>query len=1035
MMIPGYYEDLHILHQNTMPNRAYYIPASRRLDGLAEHRERSDRFQLLNGDWSFRWYPSVQQLQTPFYQPDNPLEGFSPIPVPSCWQMEGYDQHQYTNIRYPFPADPPYVPQDNPCGAYVRCFPYQKDEDAPRACLNFEGVDSCFYLWVNGQYVGYSQVSHSTSEFDVTDLLHNGQNTLAVLVLKWCDGSYLEDQDKFRMSGIFRDVYLLKRPREGIFDYFVTTDLQAQGGRLRVRVRFFQKEVPLTTALYDGDGRPVGEGMWTVRPEEGPYHQCLELEIKGCRLWNAEDPYLYTLVLETAHEVITDRVGFREIRTQDNQVLLNGVPIKFRGVNRHDSDPVTGYTITMDQARRDLELMKRHNFNAIRTSHYPNSPGFYQLCDQYGFYVIDEADHESHGASELYCSQNDVWEEHVERWNRPFADNPDFLEATLDRTERCVHRDKNRPCVLIWSMGNESAYGCCFEAALAWTKQFDPRRLTHYESAQYRSSKKKYDYSNIDLYSVMYPSLDQIRAYLAGNPDKPFLMCEYAHAMGNGPGDLEDYFQLIERSPVLCGGFVWEWCDHAIYKGQAENGRAMYFYGGDHGEYPHDGNFCLDGLVYPDRVPHTGLLEYWNVYRPVRILSYRQDTGELRLRNYLDFTALENAVYLTYEVTCDGRTAVSGRIPESLLGHIPPQGEGTILLPVSVPPRGKCFLKLSCCSKHGTTLVPAGHLLGFDLWPLENRDGRNQRAAALLQTGDGAAPALEVTQGEDFLTIRSERLCYVYSRRTGLFTRLDFGGQRCLTRPMELNVWRAPTDNDRKIKLDWLAAHYDRSVTRCYQTRWRLEDGAVHISSTMSVSAIAVQPFLELQTEWTVFPDGAVGLRLEVERNTEFPQLPRLGLRLFLPGTMDQAEYCGFGPQESYLDKHRAASYGHYTAPVSQLHEDYIRPQDNGSHWGCDYVSVWGDGIRFTAAGGVPFSFSASPYTQEELTQKAHNFELIPCGDTVLCLDCAQNGIGSESCGPRLLPQYRLDGERYSFHIRLIPGVEEPKLRGEERHD
>ena len=1023
MIVPGYYEDLHMLHHNTLPNRAYYIPASRQMDGLEQHRERSDRIQMLNGPWSFRWYPSVRELREPFYQPGDPLEGFGTIPVPSCWQFHGVDRHQYTNIRYPFPADPPYVPQDDPCGAYVCHFDYRREEAVPRAFLNFEGVDSCFYLWVNGQYAGYSQVSHSTSEFDVTRLLHDGQNTLAVLVLKWCDGSYLEDQDKFRVSGIFRDVYLLRRPEEGIFDYFVTTGLRDGDGLLDIRFQFFREAVPMSATLYDAGGHVAGAGVLEPLAEDGPYRQHTEIVVKGCRPWNAEQPYLYTLVLETEGEVITDRVGFREIRVQDDRVLLNGTPIKFRGVNRHDSDPRTGAAIGIEQARRDLELMKRHNFNAIRTSHYPNAPWFYQLCDQYGFYVIDEADHESHGASELYCSQNDVWEEHVERWNEPFADNPDFLEATMDRTERCVHRDKNRPCVLVWSMGNESAYGCCFEAALAWTKAFDPGRLTHYESAQYRSSKKKYDYSNIDLYSMMYPSLEQIRAYLDGGPDKPFLMCEYAHAMGNGPGDLEDYFHVIEDNEAMCGGFVWEWCDHAVYKGQAENGKAMYAYGGDHGEYPHDGNFCLDGLVYPDRTPHTGLLEYRNVYRPARVTAYRQETGELALHNYLDFTDLGDRVSLSWEVSCDGAVTAMGRISEEALGPVPPQGEGTISLPVPVPDRGKCFLKLYYHQKAPSELVPKGCLLGFDELPLDNSDGRNQYAAALLARPAGAGQALEAAEGDDFLTLWNERISYVYSKRTGLFARMDCGGRRFLTRPMEVNVWRAPTDNDRKRKLAWMDAHYDRSVTRAYQTRWRAEDGAVRISSTLSVSAVSVQRFLDLRAEWTVFPDGTVDLSLDAVRNMEFPELPRLGLRLFLPGELDQARYCGYGPYESYLDKRRASSYGVYTAPVSQLHEDYIRPQENSSHCGCDYVEVTGAGAGFTAVSAAPFSFNASPYTQEELAAKAHNYELTPCGDTVLCLDCGQNGIGSESCGPRLLPQYRLDGARLQSQLRLIPAA------------
>lgn len=1024
MIVPRYYEDLHVLHQNTLPNRAYYIPASGRLEGLPESRARSDRFQLLNGIWSFRWYPSVEEVREPFYEPGNPLEGFGSIPVPSCWQNHGFDRHQYTNIRYPFPADPPYVPQENPCGAYVHHFFYKRDEAAPRACLCFEGVDSCFYLWVNGERVGYSQVSHSTSEFDITKYLRDGQNVLAVLVLKWCDGSYLEDQDKFRMSGIFRDVYLLKRPEEAVFDYFVTTDLREGGGQLEVRLNFFREAVPLRLTLLDGEGQTVGACVPAELPEGGTYQQCAVLDVPGCRLWNAEDPYLYTLVLEATGEVITDQVGFREIRTENNQVLINGTPVKFRGVNRHDSDPVTGFTISMEQAKRDLTLMKRHNFNAIRTSHYPNAPWFCQLCDRYGFYVIAEADHESHGASELYCSGNDLWENHVERWNEPFADNPEFLEATLDRTERCVQRDKNRPCVLIWSMGNESAYGCCFEAALAWTKSFDPRRLTHYESAQYRSSRKKYGYAAIDLYSVMYPSFEDIRAYLDGDPDKPYLMCEYAHSMGNGPGDLEDYFQLMEREPVMCGGFVWEWCDHAVFKGTAPNGKPIYFYGGDHGEYPHDGNFCLDGLVFPDRRPHTGLLEYWNVYRPARALSYDLDSGALRIHNYLDFTSLEDAAALDWEVRCDGAVTASGAVPEAELGHIPPHGEGVVALIVPVPEKGKCFLKLNWRKKKDTPLVPAGHLMGFDEIPLKNGDGRNQDAAALLSRRPEGGPPLAVEEQENYLTVCSGRVLYVYSKRTGLFTRMSCDGQRFLTRPMELNVWRAPTDNDRKLKLEWMAAHYDRSVTRAYRTGWRYEDGCVKICSDLSVSAIAVQRFLDIRAEWTVYPDGRISADLDAVRNLEFPELPRFGLRLFLPGELGEAEYCGLGPGESYTDKRRAASYGRFRSPVSRLHEDYIRPQENGSRCGCDWVSLSGPGVRLTAAGAAPFSFNASLYTQEELAEKAHSYELVPCGDTVLCLDYGQNGIGSESCGPRLLPQYRLDGERFRFRVTLVPEAE-----------
>ncbi len=500
-MIPHYYEDPHTLHVGTMPNRAYYIPASRRSDALVEHRETSDRFQLLNGSWKFRYYASIYDLQDAFYEVGYDASAFDSIPVPSVWQNHGYDHHQYTNIRYPFPADPPYVPKENPCGAYLYDFTYQKDAAAPRAFLNFEGVASCFYVWLNGQFVGYSQVAHSTSEFDVTKFLQDGTNHLAVLVLKWCDGSYMEDQDMFRMNGIFRDVYLLHRPEQCIEDYFITTDIHGSTAGVAVRLRYYDSAVATRITLYDAAGTMVGSVTPVEAPDDAafPYHA--EITIVDPTLWNAEQPYLYTLVLDTPNETITDRVGIREVHVANNQIYVNGQSIKFHGVNRHESDPVTGYAVGFEQTKKDLLMIKKHNFNAIRTSHYPDVPYFYQLCDQYGFFVIDEADNESHGASEYYCEGNESWPNHVENWNKPIADNPEFTEATVDRTRRCVERDKNRPCVIIWSMGNESAYGCTFEEALAWTKSFDPRRLTHYESAQYRSKNRKYDFSNIDMFS------------------------------------------------------------------------------------------------------------------------------------------------------------------------------------------------------------------------------------------------------------------------------------------------------------------------------------------------------------------------------------------------------------------------------------------------------------------------------------------------------------------------------------------------------
>ena len=1019
MIVPNYYEDLHTHHENAMPNRAYYIPASKRFDQAAEHRELSDRFQLLNGTWKFQYHESIHDLKDNFYEVGYDAGSFDTIPVPSVWQNHGYDRHQYTNIRYPFPADPPFVPKDNPCGAYLHTFRYEKDGAAPFVTLNFEGVDSCFYVWLNGIYVGYNEVSHSNSEFDVTDKLIEGDNLLAVLVLKWCDGSYLEDQDKFRTSGIFRDVYLLKRPAHSISDYFITTSVKEDEALVRIRFSFRGQTVPVSMTLLDADERMIAQASPESFENGGAYTQQAYLTVPKPKLWNPEQPYLYTLLLETPNEVITEKVGIREIHITDNIVYLNGSPIKFRGVNRHDSDPVTGPTVDVEHMKRDLRMMREHNFNAVRTSHYPNAPMFYQLCDQYGFMVIDEADHESHGASELYCSENDSWDVHVEHWNEPFADNPEFLDATMDRTQRCVQRDKNRPCVLIWSMGNESAYGCCFEAALAWTKHFDPARLTHYESAQYRSRKHKYDFSNIDLYSNMYPSLESIQQYLDSEPDKPYLLCEYAHAMGNGPGDLEDYFRLFQKNNGLCGGFVWEWCDHAVYKGVAENGKAIYYYGGDHGEYPHDGNFCMDGLVYPDRRPHTGLREYKNVYRPARVVSYDQAGGHLTLHNYMDFLALNESLTISYEVNCDGEVVETGTIKQ--IPAIAPHDEGTIPLHIKTPAKGKCYLTISYYAKEAGPLVPAGFQLGFDEVPLENQDSRNQWGLKLWETRTVSEDNITLTEDHRYLTLQARDFTYRYDTFTGLFSQMTFGGKELLEKPMELNIWRAPTDNDRKLKLKWMAAHYDRSITRAYRTHFVAADSEIRIHSDLSISALSVQRFMDIEIDWTVSVSGAVTANILVKRNMEFPELPRFGLRMFLPNEMESVQYYGMGPDESYRDKHQASKHSLFENTVAGLHEDYIKPQENGSHCDCDFVILEGGGIRLTAVSPEPFSFNASHYTQEELTQKQHNFELEECGSTVLCLDYAQNGIGSNSCGPELLEQYRLDDEVIDFAIRMIP--------------
>ena len=1020
MTVPRHYEDLKIMHENTMPSRAYYMPTSHDMGPLVEDRFSSDRVICLNGTWEFQYFNSIYDLQEKFYEQGYDCSRFTQVEVPGVWQNYGYDSHQYTNVRYPIPLDPPYVPQENPCGAYVRKFYYEIPEEAPRAYLNFEGVDSCFYVWVNGKYVGYSQVSHATSEFDVTEVLKNGENTLAVLVLQWCDGTYLEDQDKFRMSGIFRDVYLVNRPENVVYDYFTTTKIQEEQAVITVQASYQGKAVPTKLTLYDAEHKEIASQVFQENTGTVYTHKAV-IVVKEPNLWNPEQPYLYTLVLETEGEVITDRIGLREICVKDAVLYVNGTAIKFKGVNRHDSDPVTGFVIGLEQMKKDLQMMKESNFNAVRSSHYPNVPYFYQLCDEYGFFVIAEADNESHGTQSQYLKDSN-WENVSRKWNERISDNPEFIPATLDRTKLCVHREKNRPCIIIWSMGNECGYGCTFEEALKWTKGFDSTRLTCYESSFYRSDRRKYDYSNIDIFSRMYPSLEEIQEYMDKKPDKPLLLIEYCHAMGNGPGDLEDYFQIIYEYDVLCGGFVWEWCDHAIYQGQAANGKEKYLYGGDFGEEVHDGNFCMDGLVYPDRTPHTGLLEYQNVYRPARVASFCQKTGELCLENYMNYVDLKDYIYLVYEVNCDGKLLEKKQfiLQESVLPH----KKGTILLDITVPASGKCYLKVSYHLKHGTSVMAQGRRMGFDEILLKNQDGRNQQATALLETQEQKEAEVQVSETDRFLSIRSDTFFYVYNKLSGLFEQLSVDGEELLETPMELNIWRAPTDNDRKIKQEWIDAGYDRSKARAYDTHWEMNGEGIRIYSTVSVAAVAIQKVLDIEAVWKIYRTGEISVKMHVKKDREFPQLPRFGIRLFLRGEYENLKFYGLGPHESYRDKCRSCSHGLYDTTVEEQHEDYICPQENGSHTDCDYLMLEKENQTVTAVSSRPFSFNVSYYSQEELTRKAHNFELEKSGSTIVCLDYAQNGIGSNSCGPELRKEYQFTEETFTFDMKFLFGKE-----------
>ncbi len=1053
MIVEKFFEDPKTLHVGTMDNRAYYIPYSTIDETLLEDRTLSKRFQLLNGLWSFEYYNSIYDVSEEFLAPDFDISSYKKIPVPGVWQNYGYDKQQYTNIKFPFPYDPPFVPTENPCGVYVREFEIDNNYDGLRKYLNFEGVDSCFYLWINGQFIGYSQVSHSTSEFDITDFVQVGSNKMAVLVLKWCDGSYFEDQDKFRMSGIFRDVYILFRPQNHIHDFYVKTTLKNdyKQAEITVELDFLGDQLAVGYALLDANTQNVVQkGQANGR--------LIGINLNNPKLWSAETPNLYTLILSTGDEAIGTKLGIREIKIEDKVVYLNGSKIKFKGVNRHDSNPVTGPTVSLDDMLLDLKLMKQNNINAIRTSHYPNSPVFLELCDKYGFYVIGEADIEAHGTTTIYGGAQD---------GKAFpllAHNPMYEEAILDRVQRCVIRDKNRPCVVIWSVGNEAGYGRNFENALKWIKGFDESRLTHYESAYYPPDGYKSDYSNLDLYSRMYASCEEVSDYFGRDWDKPFILCEYIHAMGNGPGDIEEYYELIENYDGLCGGFVWEWCDHAIFMGKTKQGKNKFYYGGDFGEFPNDGNFCVDGLVHPDRRPHTGLLEYKNVIRPIRLVKANLKDGKITFKNMLDFTNIKDYLYITYQLTKDGKVVFEGKIDDSSILNIRPHQEKVIYLTLEKINEGNCYIKFNYIQKNDMPFIAKGHVLGFDqievsvekvydssskiekiigenkvnslssktlpdLDAVKSADNINIQNMSESANSSGKkttkADCLFAKESDRYVVITGENFRYTYNKLTGVFDEMVFDNVVIMNKPMNYNIWRAPTDNDINVRAEWEACGFDRTISRAYSTTIAKLENSIRIVSELSIAAVHIQRILNISAEWLVGDTGIVAFNIQVERNMETPFLPRFGLRLFLPKEINNVEYFGYGPYESYPDKHRASYLGKFTAKVEDLHEDYLRPQENGSHWHCHYVKLLSKtGVGLAATNNETFSFNASHYTQEELTAKKHNFELEESGYTVLCLDYSQSGIGSNSCGPKLSEKYRLDAQRFDFNMTFKPIVE-----------
>lgn len=986
--IPNYHQSTETLHVGCEKPRAYFVPFPCGCASKNAERGESTFFKSLCGEWNFKFFKSVNDVC------DLSTEGSDKLTVPMSWQMalgRGYDVPNYTNVNYPIPYDPPFVPDENPCGLYSRKFTVPAAMAGKKIYLNFEGVDSAFYVWVNDEFAAYSQVSHMTSEIDVTSLVHAGENEIKVLVLKWSDGTYLEDQDMWRMSGIFREVYLLFRDETHIRDIFVHCDLDDS-----FTDADFTADVDVTgkaTVEWTLDC-PCGETIFSGKCDVDESGKIVVPTIKNAKLWSDEEPNLYTLTLHCGNEYITLPIGARRVEIKDGCVVINGKKVKAKGVNRHDSHHLLGHATPVEHMVRDIMIMKAHNVNMVRTSHYPNDPRFTALCDKYGIYVCDETDLETHGARPWYA----------------LSRSPEWEGEYVDRVQRMVERDKNHPCVIFWSLGNESGWGQNHVAMHTWIKSRDTSRIVHYEGANYDYNDGKYLRDVTDIESRMYPNPTWCDNYCK-NPerDEPLFLCEYSHAMGNGPGDLRDYWEVIEANDNFFGGCVWEFIDHSVAIGD-KYGDPSFTYGGDFGDHPNDGNFCVDGLVYPDRRVHTGLEELKQAIMPVAVREVKPGTVAIKSRRY--FKSLSD-ISMAWTVKVDGKAVKSGVHPNL---DIAPEAEEVFeIVPENeLPACGTVTLDLSFRQNKPTEWADVGYEVGFAQFIYE-------RAEKIK-----AAPALypvELCENREEYTVTVGETVYKISKFSGMITDICDNGEHLITKPVVPQIWRAPTDNDRNVQWDWRNSSIHNAKVKCYSTEVvKADENEAVILSKISLAAAPNEVVLRADITYTVKYGMGIKIACDVKWNIQKKHYPRFGMRLTMPEGAEQMRYFGYGPNESYVDKRLASKLGEYKSTVTENYEPYVFPQENSSHWGCrwaDVHTVAGHGFLFTSC--EPFSFNASHFSPEQLTETRHHYELKREPETTVMLDMRMDGIGSNSCGPELAEKYRFNETEFSSSVTIKP--------------
>lgn len=1005
------WENPEILERNREIAHSTIIPYHDVESAINEKREDSKYFKSLNGKWKFNYSVAPWMVPENFFDINFDDRNWKNIKVPGNWQLYGYDKPQYVNRDYPFPCDPPYLPDYNPVGSYRYKFEISKDWISRKTFIVFEGVDSAFNLYINGKFVGYSQGSHMSSEFDITGFVHRGKNILAVNVYKWCDGSYLEDQDKWRLSGIFRDVYILSRSRQHVKDFFVKTilDNSCADAILSMNIDFVDNcsdcldEQRLQIKLFNGK-ETLFDKEFIFNKEQKESLLKIEESIINPKKWSAEEPNLYKLLLilnDTASnekEVICINVGFRKIEVKNGQFFINNKSIKLKGVNRHEFHPDSGFYLPVEYMINDIKLMKQYNINTVRTSHYPDDPIWYDLCDKYGIYLIDEADLETHGFKVIEGAYSQL------------SNNPAWEKAFIDRAQRMIERDKNHPSVIIWSLGNESGFGPNHVAMSEWIRKRDDTRPIHYMHAL--------EDECVDIICRMYSEVNFLIEQGEKKENRPFFLNEYCHSMGNGPGNFKEYWDVIYKYPRLIGGCVWEWNDHGI-RCKTKDGEEYFAYGGDFGDTPNDINFCIDGMVSPDRIPHPALIEYKKVIEPVIIKPLNLINGKFLIENRYDFLSLNHLV-LKWEFIEDNKLIKRGEIKSI---EIKPGQSSEILIPYKIPMKNnncEYWVNIKFSLEKTNLWAEKDHVIAYSQFkiPLE--------VNKLQIINLNKIPSLDLMETKHEIILKSEEFNVKFNRFTGLITSYIYNKTELIKKGTKFNAWRAPTDNDICLIGDGLAKEWKfAGLDKLERSLRDMEIKEIH-ESVIKINIIAVhgkhsiKPSFGTETSYTIYGNGDIIISIRIIPIKKIPFLARLGLQLSMPEGFDYFSWYGRGPHENYCDRKESALVGVYSGTVDEQFVNYIFPQENGNKSDVRWALVANQkGIGLLVVGQPLFETSVRHYSTENLTDAKHTYDLIRLNETILNIDYRQGGLGSNSCGPKPLPQYLLKPEEVNFKVIL----------------